>query len=94
MSKGLRIVTKKMIACAAVIGISAIGSVPRQAEAYPKKVENACKSDYSTHCPAYKEGSAALRNCMSLAGKRGNLSRNCVNALIDAGYAPKKYRKK
>lgn len=68
--------------------------LPAEAGAYSKKVENACRGDYKTHCPAYKEGSSALRNCMSLAGRRGNLSRRCVNALTDAGMVPKKYRKR
>jgi hypothetical protein len=65
-----------------------------QAAAYSKKVENACRSDYNTHCPSYKVGSAALRNCIELAGKRGNLSKRCFDALADAGLVPKKYLKK
>ncbi|WP_333793711.1 hypothetical protein [Hyphomicrobium sp.] len=85
MSKLLRIVVP-MMAVAILL--------PAEAGAYSKKVEDACKSDYQTHCPAYKEGSSALRNCMSLAGRRGNLSRRCVNALTDAGLVPKKYRKR
>ena len=98
MSKGVRTVTMStVLVCAAgalAIAIAAMALAPRPAEAYPKKVENACKGDYKTHCPAYKQGSTALRNCMSLAGRRGNLSRSCVNALVDAGYVPRKYRKK
>ena len=82
------------VAYAVALTIAATALAPRAAEAYPKKVEKACKADYSAHCPAYKEGTSALRNCMQLAGKRGNLSRGCVNALVDAGYAPRKYRKK
>ncbi len=74
---------------AAVLGLLTI-----EASAYSKKVENSCRGDYQTHCPAYKEGSAALRNCMTLAGKRGNLSPTCFNALVDAGMVPRKYRKK
>ncbi|MCC7253004.1 hypothetical protein [Hyphomicrobium sp.] len=69
-------------------------AMPSEAAAYSKKVENACRADYKTHCPAYKEGSSALRNCMSLAGRRGNLSKRCVNALTDAGLVPRKYRKR
>ncbi len=65
-----------------------------EAAAYSKKVENACRSDYNTHCPAYKVGSAALRNCIELAGKRGNLSKRCFDALVDAGMVPRKYLKK
>ncbi|WP_244534647.1 hypothetical protein [Hyphomicrobium sp. CS1GBMeth3] len=65
-----------------------------EAGAYSKKVENSCRADYKTHCPAYKEGTSALRSCMTLAGRRGNLSRRCVNALTDAGLVPRKYRKR
>ena len=65
-----------------------------EAVAYSKKVENACRGDYDTHCPAYKVGSAALRNCIELAGKRGNLSKRCFDALVDAGMVPRKYLKK
>jgi hypothetical protein len=65
-----------------------------EAAAYSKKVENACRADYNTHCPAYKVGSAALRNCIELAGKRGNLSRGCFDALVDAGLVPRKYLKR
>jgi hypothetical protein len=65
-----------------------------QAAAYSKKVENACRGDYDAHCPSYKVGSAALRNCIELAGKRGNLSKRCFDALVDAGLVPRKYLKK
>ncbi len=65
-----------------------------EAAAYSKKVENACRSDYNTHCPAYKVGSAALRDCIELAGKRGNLSKGCFDALVDAGMVPRKYLKR
>lgn len=76
------------------LAITALAFAPMEASAYSKKVENACRSDYKAHCPAYKEGSSALRSCMSLAGRRGNLSRRCVNALTDAGLVPRKYRKR
>lgn len=77
------------------VAILTFAALPAHAEGvYSKKVEAACKGDYQTHCPGYKEGSSALRNCMSLAGRRGNLSRRCVNALTDAGLVPRKYRKR
>lgn len=84
-------------ACALValpVALAVLAPLPADAGAYSKKVETACKSDYKAHCPAYKEGTSALRNCMSLAGRRGNLSRRCVNALTDAGLVPRKYRKR
>lgn len=78
------------------IAAAALFLLPAEAGAatYSKKVENACKGDYNTHCPAYKVGSAALRNCIELAGKRGNLSKKCFDALVDAGMVPRKYRKR
>ena len=65
-----------------------------EAAAYSKKVENACRSDYDTHCPAYKVGSAALLNCIELAGKRGNFSNGSFDALDDEGIDPWKNLKK
>jgi len=72
----------------------ALGLLSLDAAAYSKKVENACKGDYDTHCPGYKVGSSALRNCIELAGKRGNLTKKCFDALADAGMVPRKYLKK
>lgn len=96
MSKVVRTPRKTpvlFVAAAALSTLGLVAVVPTEADAYPAKVERACKADYKTHCPTYKEGSTALRNCMSLAGRRGNLSRGCVNALTDAGLVPRKYRK-
>jgi hypothetical protein len=73
---------------------AALALLTVQSAAYSKKVENACRGDYDTHCPSYKVGSAALRNCIELAGKRGNLSKRCFDALVDAGLVPRKYLKK
>ncbi|MDP1909939.1 MAG: hypothetical protein Q8K85_16695 [Hyphomicrobium sp.] len=78
----------------AMIAAVAISFVSVEANAYSKKVENACRGDYDTHCPAYKVGSTALRDCITLAGKRGNLSKQCFDALVDAGMVPRKYLKK
>lgn len=82
------------LACSVPIAIAALALTPAGAFAYTKKVENACRGDYNTHCPAYKVGSAALRQCITLAGKRGNLSKGCFDALVDAGMVPRKYLKK
>ena len=79
---------------AAMIAAVAISFTSIEANAYSKKVENACRGDYNTHCPGYKEGSSALRSCITLAGKRGNLSKQCFDALVDAGMVPRKYLKK
>lgn len=94
IAKKKRLGARALLALALPAAVVAFAAFPAEAATYGKKVENACKSDYKTHCPAYKEGTAALRNCMSLAGRRGNLSRGCVNALTDAGMVPRKYRKR
>lgn len=73
---------------------AAVSLLSVEASAYSKKVENACRGDYDRFCPGYKVGSPALHNCITLAGKRGNLSPTCFNALKDAGMVPKKYLKK
>lgn len=82
------------IATAAAMAAALLGPLSIEAAAYSKKVENACRGDYNTHCPAYKLESAALRQCITLAGKRGNLSKRCFDALVDAGMVPRKYLKK
>ncbi len=91
MSDGFRTAKplKILTLAAAVVSMLTVEAV-----AYSKKVENACRGDYDTHCPGYKVGSAALRNCIELAGKRGNLSKGCFDALVDAGMVPRKYLKK
>jgi hypothetical protein len=95
MSKSVLLETVKAGAGATAIAMAAfLCFLPAQAAAYSKKVENACRGDYNTHCPGYKEGSAALRSCITLAGKRGNLSKRCFDALVDAGMVPRKYLKK
>lgn len=92
----LKVVGKVRARLGAVTAIAMIAGliVATDGHAYSKKVENACRGDYNTHCPAYKEGSPALRSCITLAGKRGNLSKGCFDALVDAGMVPRKYLKK
>lgn len=94
MSKSVRNTNHKRAKPMALAMIAAVMLGPVPAGAYSKKVENACRGDYNTHCPGYKEGSAALRSCITLAGKRGNLSKRCFDALADAGMVPRKYLKK
>lgn len=64
-----------------------------EALAVSKRVEKACTSDYLQFCPKYDEGTPQLRSCMSQAGRRGQLAPRCLNALIDAGMVPRKYRR-
>lgn len=81
--------------CAVPIAAATVPLLPTSAEAqrYSKRVENACKGDYNRHCPHYKARTPQMTSCMQLAGRRGNLSPRCINALVDAGMVPKKYRK-
>jgi hypothetical protein len=54
-----------------------------QAGSYSKAVQKACGADYHKYCGEYGLESAALRVCMDKAGH--NLSKSCVNALVQAG---------
>lgn len=94
MSKSVLLVKAKTLPAVLAIACAGVVLVPIEASAYSKKVENACRSDYDIHCPGYKVGSGALRSCITLAGKRGNLSKRCFDALVDAGMVPRKYLKK
>lgn len=80
--------------CAAPVAVAAMAVTASEADAYSKRVEKACESDYDRHCPHYKPRTAAARSCMELAGRRGNLRPRCLDALDDAGMIPKKYRRK
>lgn len=66
-----------------VTTIAVVGAAA-PAGAVSSKVENACRDDYFRHCSAYAVGSTSLRNCMQ--SKANQLSRSCINALVDAGY--------
>jgi len=80
-----------MIVMAGVVLVSAMIIASSSAGAISKRVKNACKHDYFRHCPAYEVGTAQLRTCMTKAGKRKQLSRVCLRALIDAGQVPRRY---
>jgi hypothetical protein len=59
------------------------------ADAYSARVKTACKTDFYKFCPSYKDESTELKACMRAAG--GNISSKCIDALVDAGEAPRKY---
>jgi hypothetical protein len=65
-----------------------------EAFAVSKRVEKACTGDYLQFCPKYDEGTPQLRSCMSQAGRRGQLSPRCLNALVDSGTVPRKYKRR
>jgi hypothetical protein len=66
------------------ISIAAAISPVAAQTTYPPAVENYCKDDYFRYCSPYGLGTDALRRCMEANGK--TLSRNCQQALKDAGY--------
>ncbi len=61
------------------------------AAAYNDKIQDNCRDDYLTYCTAHPIGSTAMRRCMEANGKQ--LSKQCVNALVDAGEIPRKLRR-
>ncbi len=69
-----------------ILAISVIGALsPATAQTtYPAAVENYCKEDYFRYCSPYSLGTEELRRCMEAKGM--TLSRNCQQALKDAGY--------
>jgi hypothetical protein len=79
--------TLKMTA-AVLAGLAALFAA-EGANAYTARVKSACKTDFYKFCPSYKEESSELRACMRAAG--GNISSRCIDALVDAGEAPRKY---
>ncbi len=80
--------TTGILITAAAVAFCAAGS----ANAYSKKVEKLCEADYNRFCVQYTPGSTEVRRCFE--SNRKQLSRKCINALVDAGEVPKKYLKK
>ena len=73
-------------AAMAVVMMLATGT---QADAYPARVNKACKRDYYKFCSAYSIGTPALHRCME--AKRRSLSRRCIDALRRARMIPRRY---
>lgn len=63
-----------------------------EAAGFSASVKAACKTDFYKFCPSYKLDSPQLRACMRAAG--GNISSRCIDALVDSGELPRKYRSK
>lgn len=72
--------------------IAAVAMISPAAQAYNKKVKDACAGDYQNFCSQYVPDSPQLRRCFE--SNRKALSRYCINALVDAGEVPAKYLKK
>ena len=77
-----------LTALALAAGLLALAS---STSAFADRVENNCKNDYLNFCAAHPVGSTGMRRCMEANGR--NLSPKCINALVDAGEIPKKYRR-
>ena len=54
------------------------------ADAVPRAVRRACKTDYKRICPHYRAGTAKMRSCMR--ANVGQISPRCYNKLVDYGY--------
>jgi hypothetical protein len=67
-----------LIAAVPVFGLAGVAAAD-----YSKAVKQFCNADYKKYCGEYGLESAALRSCMDKNGK--NLSKSCVNALIQSG---------
>lgn len=61
------------------------------AAAYNEKIQKNCKDDYLAYCSAHPIGSTGMRRCMEANGKQ--LSRKCVNSLVDAGEIPRNLKR-
>ena len=81
-----------LLAGAVMTAAMVIASI--SAGAVSQRVKDACRNDYYRHCPSYALGSPQLRTCMTKAGKRKQLTRQCLRALIDTGEVPRRYLKK
>ncbi len=66
------------------VALMTIAFVADAANAVPRKVKRACKSDYKSLCPHYKIGTSRMRSCMRSKGRQ--LSWGCYQSLKDAGY--------
>jgi hypothetical protein len=80
-------------AVAATVAIATFALLASEAGAVSSRVRSACQKDYYRFCPKYEVGTPQLKNCMSQAGRRRALTPRCLDALIDAGDVPRKYRK-
>ena len=58
-------------------------------QAYSDQVVENCTEDYFAYCKQHMPESVEVRYCME--AHRNELSKRCVQALIDAGEVPRKY---
>lgn len=79
---------KLLVTAAAALALAGLAT---SASAYSDKVQRECTDDYLLFCSEHPVGSTAMRRCMEANGKQ--LSRRCVNALVDAGEIPRKFKR-
>jgi hypothetical protein len=79
----------KRIGKMAILSTATLLALNTAADAYSRKVRNACSSDYASLCSQYKQGSSQLRRCFE--SNRKVLSQECISALVDAGEVPARY---
>jgi hypothetical protein len=80
-------------AIAATVALATLALFAGEAGAVSSRVRAACEKDYYRFCPKYEVGTPQLKHCMAQAGRRRALTPRCLDALIDAGDVPRKYRK-
>lgn len=80
--------TLKCMAAAAALAVFSVSG----AQAFSKKVNDACAGDYQDFCSQYVPESTQTRRCFESNAKA--LSKGCVRALVDAGMVPAKYLRK
>ena len=81
--------TSRLTALALAAGL--LAALATSASAFNDRVQNNCKGDYLNFCSAHPVGSTGMRRCMEANGR--NLSPRCVNALVDAGEIPRKFKR-
>ncbi len=79
---------QKLLVTVAALAVSGFATA---ASAYTDKVQHECQDDYLSFCSEHPVGSTAMRRCMEANGK--HLTRRCLNALVDAGEIPRKYKR-
>lgn len=77
---------------AIVSGVVLVGPAATPAAAYSDKVNRHCERDYKRLCKQYLLYTKRLSRCME--AKRSSISKRCIDALVDSGAVPRKYRKK
>jgi hypothetical protein len=71
-----------------MLALAGLAAAP-SAMAWSDDIINHCTGDYLTYCKEHSPESAEVRYCME--AHRNQISKQCIQALLDAGEVPKKY---